>query len=155
MMRYILFGIIWLLVTAVPGSAGQKDISLPVTVLFSGQDNLTHFRDEPWILKDFEIGANAKQTEFREADTIGVLRLEAESFFDWHPAPRKQFVLVISGRIEIKAGDGEKRIFEPGKILIAADDLGRGHQTKPLGDQPAVIVCVAIPYNGQDKDKAK
>ncbi len=145
MVKSFIFGIIWFLVTAVSGSAGQKDSFLPVTVLFSGQDNLTHFRDEPWILKDFEIGANAKQTEFKEADSIGVLRLEVGSFFDWHPAPRKQFVLVISGRIEIKAGDGENRIFEPGKILIAADDLGRGHQTKPLGDQAAVIICVAIP----------
>lgn len=145
MRKYLLFSMILLFMTAVSSFAVENNRVLPVTVLFTGNDNLTHFRKESWILKDFAIGANATQTEFKEADSIGVLRLEAGTFFDWHPAPRKQFVLVISGRIEIKAGDGENKIFDPGKILIAADDLGRGHQTQVLDNQPAVIICVPIP----------
>ena len=38
-------------------------------------------------------------------------RLEAGYSGDWHPAPRRQFDFILSGRIELTASDGEVRSF--------------------------------------------
>ncbi|WP_029298117.1 cupin domain-containing protein [Chryseobacterium hispalense] len=44
-----------------------------------------------------------------------------------HPAPRKQFVVTLKGRIRFKVSDGSVFIIEPGIILLAEDVEGKGH----------------------------
>lgn len=44
-----------------------------------------------------------------------------------HPAPRKQFVITLKGRIRFKVSDGSVFIIEPGIILLAEDVEGKGH----------------------------
>ena len=39
-------------------------------------------------------------------------------FQDWHPAPRRQFVIILSGQLEIGLGDGSKHIFGPGDARL-------------------------------------
>ena len=53
---------------------------------------------------------------------------------DWHPAPRIQFILIISGGTEVTVSDGETRRFEPGSICLVEDLTGKGHVTKPIND---------------------
>ena len=47
------------------------------------------------------------------------------SFSDWHNAPRRQYVITLEGQMEIGLGDGTKRIFNPGDVLLADDRTGR------------------------------
>ena len=68
----------------------------------------------------------AKGVIFRETDS-------EEYFIDWHNAPRRQFVVNLSGEVEITVSDGEKRRFGPGSILLAEDVTGKGHISKGLG----------------------
>jgi hypothetical protein len=49
-----------------------------------------------------------------------------------HVTPRRQFVLVISGRVAVETTDGERREFAPGDVVLAEDTTGRGHLTVPL-----------------------
>lgn len=53
---------------------------------------------------------------------------------DWkaHVAPRRQFVLVISGRMAVETTDGTRREFGPGDFVLAEDTTGRGHLSTPL-----------------------
>ncbi|SEM59190.1 hypothetical protein SAMN05421856_104361 [Chryseobacterium taichungense] len=44
-----------------------------------------------------------------------------------HPAPRKQFVVTLKGKIRFKVSDGSTFIIEPGIILLAEDVEGKGH----------------------------
>ena len=50
---------------------------------------------------------------------------------DWekskHPAPRKQYVITIRGKLNFKVSDGSTFIIEPGIILLAEDVKGEGH----------------------------
>ena len=41
-------------------------------------------------------------------------------------------------------GDGEKRIFEPGSVLLVEDTEGKGHQTKVIGQKDLFFVWVPI-----------
>lgn len=52
--------------------------------------------------------------------------------YDWHPAPRRQLIVLLDGAIEIEAGTGEKRKFSGGDILLVEDTTGRGHRTRTI-----------------------
>ena len=53
---------------------------------------------------------------------------------DWevHVAPRKQWIIVLSGRAAITTTDGQRREVGPGDVILAEDTTGRGHLTTPL-----------------------
>jgi len=44
-----------------------------------------------------------------------------------HPAPRRQYVVTIKGKIKFKVSNGETFLIEPGIILLAEDVEGKGH----------------------------
>lgn len=79
----------------------------------------------------------AKGVIFRE--TSG-----AQYFVDWHNAPRRQFVINLSGEVEITVSDGEKRRFGPGTILLAEDVTGKGHISRGVGDSIRVSIFVPL-----------
>jgi redox-sensitive bicupin YhaK (pirin superfamily) len=53
-----------------------------------------------------------------------------------HPAPRRQWVVVLRGAVEVEVTDGSRRTFGPGDLLRAEDTDGTGHVTRPVGDPP-------------------
>ena len=66
----------------------------------------------------------------------GVILRESRSgeyFIDWHNAPRRQFVVNLTGEVEIETSDGDKRRFGPGSILLAEDVTGKGHISRGIG----------------------
>ncbi|MFC1224580.1 hypothetical protein ACFE6N_12270 [Pedobacter sp. BG31] len=44
-----------------------------------------------------------------------------------HPAPRRQYVITLKGKLRFTVSNGETFIIEPGIILIANDTAGEGH----------------------------
>jgi len=69
--------------------------------------------------------------------------LEPAYTSDWHPAPRRQFVLLLSGVIEVTVSDGETRSFGPGSVVLVEDTVRAGHQTRALGSDECLFVTVA------------
>lgn len=53
-----------------------------------------------------------------------------------HPAPRRQWVVLVRGAIEIEVSDGSRRAFRPGDLLLLEDVTGRGHRTYTLDEPP-------------------
>ena len=70
---------------------------------------------------------------------------EPEDAPDWqaHVAPRKQWVIMISGRAAITTSDGQRREVGPGDVILAEDTTGRGHVSTRLTSDIrfAVIPC--------------
>jgi hypothetical protein len=60
-----------------------------------------------------------------------------------HCAPRRQFIVHLSGNVEVETSTGEKRLFPPGSVLLAEDTEGRGHVTRNLG--PGARTYLQIP----------
>lgn len=44
-----------------------------------------------------------------------------------HPAPRRQYVITIAGKIKFKVSNGSTFVIEPGTVLLAEDMKGSGH----------------------------
>jgi quercetin dioxygenase-like cupin family protein len=65
-------------------------------------------------------------------------------FLDWHPAPRRQFVIILSGQLEIGCGDGTKQVFGPGDARLVEDTTGKGHTTRVLGGEPCLTATIPL-----------
>jgi quercetin dioxygenase-like cupin family protein len=63
---------------------------------------------------------------------------------DWHPAPKRQFGILIEGELEVTASDGEVRTFKAGDVRLLEDTSGKGHQTKVLGDRDVLNTIIQL-----------
>ena len=65
----------------------------------------------------------------------------------WHPSPRRQWVICLSGEMSFQAGDGSAFTLGPGACILTADTHGQGHNSWNAGKAPvrlAVVQCEAI-----------
>lgn len=103
----------------------------------------THFEDI-----DVAFGEAARGSDLSELiPATGVIfrRSPADQFIDWHPAPRRQFVITLSGEAEVEASDGEVRRIGPGTVMLAEDITGKGHITRGVGDVERFSIFVPLP----------
>jgi redox-sensitive bicupin YhaK (pirin superfamily) len=63
---------------------------------------------------------------------------------DWHPASRRQLVIVLSGTVEVEASDGTTHRWGSGEMFLADDVGSRGHRTRTIGG-PARVLFVHLP----------
>ena len=105
--------------------------------LYTGKDGQSHVEKIDWkATADWTKGIPTTQISFSEW-SVG-------KFMDWHPAPRRQFVIILSGQLEIGLGDGTKHIFGPGDARLVEDTTGKGHTTRQLGHEPCVTATVPL-----------
>lgn len=100
--------------------------------LYTGPDGRSHFGelDIPQAERPGVVGASSPDIATEP------LRLQTAlpGTLDFHPAPRRQLVIVLAGGIEIELADGQKRQFGPGQVFLADDTTGQGHITRTLGE---------------------
>ena len=105
--------------------------------IYTGQDGQTHFEDLPMPAEEIhnvalQAGANLM---FR--------RFAADYSSDWHTAPRRQYIFMLAGQMEIGIGDGTTRRFGPGDVVLADDLTGQGHTTRSVG-VPRISATVPV-----------
>ena len=114
---------------------------MQVIRLYTGDDGETHFED---LDLPYEAIADAQVTAMRVASGVQFRKSPSGSFVDWHTAPRRQYVITLEGQAEIGIGDGTKRLFNPGDVLLADDLTGRGHTTAAVGGTTRVSVAIPL-----------
>jgi quercetin dioxygenase-like cupin family protein len=105
--------------------------------LYAGGDGQAH-------IEPIDVGAMPDWTKGLAATQISFSIWPVGRFLDWHPAPRRQFVIVLSGQLEIGLGAGSKHTFGPGDARLVEDTTGKGHTTRVLGNQPCVTATVPL-----------
>ena len=65
-------------------------------------------------------------------------------FSDWHPAPRRQYVITLAGEAEIGLKDGTTYRLKAGDVNLAEDTTGGGHTTRVVGDVPRITVQIPL-----------
>lgn len=63
---------------------------------------------------------------------------------DWHPAPRRQYIINLDNGVQITASDGEVRVVNAGEVLLVEDVTGKGHLSKAINDRLRHCIFVAI-----------
>jgi len=64
---------------------------------------------------------------------------------DWHPAPARQFLALMSGAVEMETTNGTVKRFLPGDLVLLQDTSGKGHLTRNIGDGYATFLVVPVP----------
>ena len=91
---------------------------------------------ETWTIGTKEHGHGTFVSDLIPCDSVRLAETEPGGVYDWHPAPRKQVVVTLTGTIEFTFGNGEVLLVKPGDVFLAADVEGRGHKWRIVGDEP-------------------
>ncbi len=68
---------------------------------------------------------------------------EPSEFSDIHPAPRRRWMTMLRGQIDIQLADGAIHSFGPNDLRLWEDVTGKGHKTRfPV---PSVSISMPLP----------
>lgn len=112
------------------------------TRIYADRNGESHFEDVEISMKPRP--ANAGTISETIAAKGVMFRQSGEYFINWHNAPRRQFVVNLTGTVEIVASDGEKRRLGPGSILLAEDLTGKGHTSRGLGGEERISLFIPL-----------
>ena len=91
---------------------------------------------ETWRIGTKEHGHGTFVSDLIACHSIRIAETEPGGSYDWHPAPRKQYVITLTGTVEFTFGHGDVLIVKPGDVFLANDLEGEGHKWCILGDDP-------------------
>ena len=107
---------------------------MKIVRVYTGPDGESHFEDvEIKVADDGHLGRMSKLVPAK-----GVIFREVGGDYalDFHNAPRRQYVVNLTGSVELEVGDGTKRLLGPGDVLLAEDTTGGGHEWHIVGPDP-------------------
>jgi len=110
--------------------------------LYCDQDGVSRFEDLEFTFSRDDFAPPAPLLDVSnqfDASAFVMIRLPAGWTDALHPAPARQFMLIVSGAVEVVAG-GERRVLKMGDVLLAEDTSGAGHGTTALEENTAVAV---------------
>jgi quercetin dioxygenase-like cupin family protein len=105
--------------------------------MYTGSDGQSHLEEQT-------IAAHPVLSQERPTVHIQFRDIAGGSFVDWHPAPRRQYVIVLAGQLELGFKDGTTRRLNPGDATLAEDTTGSGHTTRVVSAAPAVTAIVPL-----------
>jgi hypothetical protein len=111
--------------------------------LYTGDDGQSHFYVGE-IAWNEATGLN-EMSRAGPAHAISFEETAAGASLGWHNAPRRQYVITLSGRLEFETRSGKKQTVKPGDVLLAEDTTGGGHRWRLIDHQPWRRVYIAVP----------
>lgn len=101
-------------------------------------------RDDKSYFKAFDelfATANGDPGVAKPVRGFWFVRFEPGAFIDWHPEVVNNFVIVLSGALELEvSGDGAIEVFGPGDVCLAEDRRGAGHIDRMHGINRLALV---------------
>ena len=91
---------------------------MPFTRMYTGRDGQSH-------IEEMDQATHPTLQELESATGISFGIAEPGHFIDWHTAPRRQYVITLSGEGEIGLGDGSVHKFGPGHVSLVEDLTAR------------------------------
>ena len=121
--------------------SAQARKSVVMTRFYTGPDNQTHAEE---VELKFTAGNPAEVSKLMQVTGAELHRTASGSFDDWHRAPRRQYVITLSGHGEIEVTGGRKISVGPGSIDLVEDTTGKGHTTRAVGTEDRVTLQLPL-----------
>jgi hypothetical protein len=110
--------------------------------LYEDSSGESHFRD---LQVEWEsIAAGGSQSKYLQASGIAFRDVPGKYSVDWHPAPRRQYIINLHGAMRLTASDGESRVIGPGEVVLVEDVSGKGHLTQAVEGAERRSIFVSI-----------
>jgi quercetin dioxygenase-like cupin family protein len=110
-----------------------------ITRLYTGPDGQTHAQEIEALSPE---GGNVYKLMANSGATIN--RAPPGRVADWHTAPRRQYVITLSGHGQVELIDGTKIDLGPGSIDLAEDLTGKGHITRVIGNEDRITISIPV-----------
>jgi hypothetical protein len=116
--------------------------TMKIVRVYTGADNKSHFEDIEVPLKNG--GKVGSLSDLIKATGVIFRETGGDYNFDFHNAPRRQYVVNLEGEVEIEVGDGTKRILRTGDVMLAEDTTGQGHISRAVGGKPRKSLFITL-----------
>ena len=124
-------------VSAAPAAQTHKRVT--IHRLFTGPDGQTHVEEIEALSPE---GGNMYKLMGNAGAVIN--RAPPGRVADWHTAPRRQYVITLSGHGQVELNDGTKIDLGPGSIDLAEDLTGKGHITRVIGNEDRITISIPV-----------
>src|SRR5437867_12412164 len=92
--------------------------------LYADKNGESHFQD---VEVEYAETTRAGRLSKRIAATGIIFReVQPDYDLDWHPAPRRQYIINLDAGVQITASDGEARRIGAGEVILVEDTWGQG-----------------------------
>jgi quercetin dioxygenase-like cupin family protein len=106
----------------------SKEQQMTITRIYADQNGNSHFENQEIpVTPSGPLGWMSSPIAVQSM----ILRENPPGYhYPWHAAPCRQYIIMLEGLVEIEVGDGEKRTFGPGSIVLVEDTTGVGHASR-------------------------
>ena len=113
-----------------------------ITRLYTGADGQSHAEDSEVAWRPAKL--RAELSDSAPVKVTGAQFLRWPRGFVWagHPASKRQYVIIVSGRGQVDVAGGKSVQLAPGRVLLAEDVTGKGHTTRVGPDEDLVMLLV-------------
>ena len=132
------------LVSSASHVVAQRRVMTTITRLYTGADGQSHAEDTEVAWRPARLRAELNESESVKVTAAQFLRWPRGFVWDGHPASRRQYVIIISGRGEVDVVGARKVQLAPGRVLLAEDVTGKGHTTRVGADEDLVMLLVPL-----------
>jgi len=110
--------------------------------LYVDKNGDSHFEDVEVMFTD---STRAGRLSARLAATGIIFREVPPDYdLDWHPAPRRQYIINLDAGVQLTASDGETRRIGAGEVILVEDIWGKGHLSKALDGKLRHCIFVTL-----------
>jgi quercetin dioxygenase-like cupin family protein len=128
----------------VVAQGAQRHVTTTITRLYTGADGQSHAEDTDIAWRPAKLRAELDESESVRVAAAQFLRWPRGFAWEGHPASKRQYVVVVSGRGEVDVVGGKKVQLAPGRVLLAEDVTGKGHTTRVGADEDLVMLLLPI-----------
>jgi quercetin dioxygenase-like cupin family protein len=127
--------------SAEDAAAAQKHKPIMINRFYTGPDGQTHVEE---IEAKFAGGGENEMHKLLANAGAELRRAPPGRVADWHTAPRRQYVITLSGHGELEISGGKKILVGPGSINLVEDVTGKGHITRTVGNEDRVTIQIPL-----------
>lgn len=120
-------------------------MTMPATCILDTADGSSTLVDLalPIAAKQVDAAGVVSWRGIEGARFFGIAGGSGEGYGDWHPSTYAGLSIVLSGKWEIEAGCGARRVLGPGSLLVMLDNAGRGHRSRTI-EAPCATMGIAF-----------
>jgi quercetin dioxygenase-like cupin family protein len=122
-------------------------MNLKYVKIYADENRETHFQDLEVPLQDADFAPPAPPiatSPHQTATGTVAIGFPPGWYGDFHPAPKNQWMMIMSGTLEIGVSDGEKRTLSAGTIALVEEAGSKGHTTRAIGDENSILMVTEL-----------
>ena len=110
--------------------------------LYTGDDSNSHFGEIEIDLCHLDGIENL--SDKYQVDGVIFNQVAPQETYGWHNAPKRQYVITLSGEVDVEVSSGTIQRIVPGDVVLVDENHeGTGHKTTIVSEVP--WICAYIP----------